>query len=646
MAQNKPALFTPRKSEAPGNDFYTYINGNWLRQAHMPPFISSYSVSEEIEDTVAFELQREINKAVNDVKKDVKMLSKEKEEIGTLALSALHTSYQKNSVSFLKTLVDKLGCIRDTDDVASTMGDFCRFRVDTLLSIFASPESKHSNTIRMCIGTGSIGLPDSSYYKATAPGKMRTLLAYIQLLRKLGKDFDVPGLELLANLESTSILPLSKASNDYEVLMTGSELVAKYKSIPWGVLFQSALDLSPSEWSHKTFLIISKLWLQHINKLFRELTIQQWKIWLAGNLILHALPILPPPYDDYHFSLFGKRLRDQTEKLPQKNLTLSVCQQWLTVSLGKVFEKCCLDHDDVRAARALSETIKEAAIERIKITPWLDISTRRKAVSKVKHVYIGIGSPEKWPKTFEATLVKDNLLKNILSLGEARTRNDMELTKHALNVHSWDDPVFAVNAYYYNQGNRLLIPGGILRFPFFDKEKSHGWNYGGLGTAMGHEITHAFDIEGKDFNDKGDSISWWTPNDNRKYNAITKKLVELFATTKYRGRPVNGTLTLSENIADLGGVAISLAALEEALHNKSEKEKKQQYIDFFTSYAVSWRVKEKKASSFQSLFMDRHAPPPLRVNLVVSQFQQWYDAFDITMNDALYIDVKDRLSIF
>ena len=646
------ALFPPRKTMTPGDDFFTYINGNWIRHARMPAFISSYSVSEEIEDEVAAKLFREIEQSVKDIQNEVKV-SREREEVGTLALSALQSSYQKNSITFLKSLVNKLGCIRDTNDVASTLGDYCRYRVNTLLSIFSGSESNHSSSIRMCIGSGSLGLPDVSYYKATAPGKMRALLGYISLLRKVGSDFDVPNLELLASLESSCVEPLIKSFGDDEFLMRGSEIVKKYKAVPWPIIFGSALDLTATEYANKQFLVLSKSWLQYMNHLFKTLTINQWKIWLAGNLILHALPILPPPYDDIHFELFGKTLRGQTEKIPQKNLSLLLCQQWLTVSLGKIFEDCCLDRDVMRAAEKLSENIKEACIERIQNTKWLNPVTRRKAISKVNHVNFGIGIPEEWPKTCELSLVRDNLLKNILLLGEALTKNDIEDSKHPLNPRIWDDPSFAVNAFYYNTGNRLIIPGGILQYPFFDSSgggqhsgQHLGWNYGGIGATIGHELTHAFDTDGKEFNEKGDSVSWWLPSDNRAYNQITKSLVTLFSKMKYKGHAVSGTLTLSENIADLGGLAIALLALEKVITKLSEEEKKQQYIDFFTSYAVSWRIKEKQAASLQGLIMDRHAPAQLRVNLVVAQFEQWYKAFDVKEDDDLYIPLQERIDIF
>ena len=640
-------LFPPQKNIKPGNDFYKHINGNWIRHAHMPPFITSYSISEEIEDTIAKELYTQIELSVKSLKEN-KPLTIEEEQIGTLALSCLQNSYQSNSVTFLKSLVNKLGCIRDINDVASSIGDFIKYRINTVLSIFASPDSKNSSKIYLCIGTGSIGLPDVSYYNATAPGKLRTLVRYIHLLRQLGREFNVQNLELLASLESTCTRSLIRSYGDSEFLMNGSEIISKYNSVPWNIIFEAAFGFTPSEWHNKKFLVLSKSWLVYLNKLFKTLSLSQWKIWLAGNTILHALPILPPPYDNMHFKLFGHNLQGQTEKIPQRNLALLLCQQWLPISLGKIFEDCCLNTESVREVKRLVNNIQDAAIKRINNLEWLDIGTRKKAILKVKHIHIGVGVPEKWATSAEPTLVRDNLLQNILKLGEIRTLNDIQLVKHKLNPDSWDDPSFAVNAYYYNQGNRLIIPGGILRFPFFDKSRSEGWNYGGIGTAIGHELTHAFDTDGKRFNEVGNAINWWLPKDNRAYNIKARALINLYEDAKYQGHSVNGSLTLSENIADLGGVAVALEALKKILEKKriSKEETKQQYIDFFTSYAVSWRIKEKREKSLQGLIMDHHAPAPLRVNLIVTQFQEWYDAFDITEDDLLYINPENRISIF
>jgi putative endopeptidase len=159
-------------------------------------------------------------------------------------------------------------------------------------------------------------------------------------------------------------------------------------------------------------------------------------------------------------------------------------------------------------------------------------------------------------------------------------------------------------------------------------------------------MTHAFDMDGKEYNEKGQRVNWWTLKDTREYNKRTNALVKLYDKQKVLGKPVDGYKTLSENIADLGGLSIALDALKQTLKNVSAEEKKKQLKDFFVSYAVSWRVKERPKKQLQALFLDVHAPTELRVNLIVSQFQEWYDSFDVVTKDEHYYLPEERISIF
>jgi predicted metalloendopeptidase len=187
-----------------------------------------------------------------------------------------------------------------------------------------------------------------------------------------------------------------------------------------------------------------------------------------------------------------------------------------------------------------------------------------------------------------------------------------------------------------------------MYWPFYSQSAPLGWNYGGLGCILGHEITHAFDRDGKEYDPDGFPKKWWTQGDNRAYNKRTKDLIRLFSNEKILEHSVSGSLTLSENIADLGGMAISLDALRRELEkrNVSDDERKKAYQQFFLSYAVSWRVKEKPEKVLQSLFLDYHAPPSLRVNLVVNQFDEWYEAFGIQETDPMFLPPETRIRIF
>jgi len=247
-------------------------------------------------------------------------------------------------------------------------------------------------------------------------------------------------------------------------------------------------------------------------------------------------------------------------------------------------------------------------------------------------------------------LSNDQLLENICILESARTEQDLERIGTKQLAGKWDEAPYVVNAYFYQETNHLIIPAANLLWPMFSiEEETHlGWNYGSLGALVGHEITHAFDKTGQEFDEHGVQRSWWTAEDRREYSKKTKTLKTLFSKQSIQERHVNGESTLNENIADLGGLGIALDALHSTMQelNLSEAQQKKELHSFFCSYAVSWRTKERVQRHLQNLLLDQHAPVEFRVNLIVSQFDDWYEVFGVGPSHSLYIPPADRIRIF
>jgi len=642
----QPDIPEPSSRINPGNDFYMYVNANWLRHASIPPYLSSYGVSEEIEDIIKVEL----NSILQDTRHKVRTIPHKDLPhttylLGTLVESTLNSHVQINNVKLLQKLLSSLQCIRSIEDVGSTLADFIKHRIPTVLTLFVAPMEVNSKLQRLLLVPGSVGLPDTAYYKGT-PDTSRILAAYETLLRRLSRDFGTEDLSHAIAFEQQIAEASDEARGDTEHLLKGSILKQEYKHIPWDAIFEP-IPL-PHSFSAQEFVVGSKKYLKYLNRWFKTWTLENWKQLLATEMLLFFIPLLPPPYDDLHFELYQKRLRDQTEKTPQHLLALKLAQQWLGSSLGSLYVRRFVDPSVKSTASTLAASIRTSAANMARSTTWLSKQTQKIAESKVKHIYLGIAYPNTFQLDKKTQLSADNLLKNVLQLASLDFSDQLEHVDKPLHPEKWDDDVFSVNAYYYNEGNRLILPAGILRWPFFHPSASDGWNYGGLGATIGHEISHAFDNDGKDYDEHGNLDPWWTKEEMKVYSEKTKALVHLYEKTEYFGRHLNGVLTLSENIADLGGLAIALEALKQKLKSQSisKEELHRQFQDFFISYAVSWRTKEKRTKAFQSLFMDVHAPPPARVNNIVCQFDEWYECFDVKPGDALYKDPKDRIRIF
>ena len=634
-----------KESIEPGDDYYMFVNSNWIKKTKMPDYLSSYGVSEEIEEIVNKKLLEIIYDCRQHYLSDSHPSNNEY-LIGIFSESVISNKNNKENIKFLQNLLSSLNCIRDRNEIASTIGDFIKHRTPTLINIEIAPTETDSEYLRVILTPNiRLGLPDLSYYKEGYAKKSITS-SYIKLLSLLGNKFNIPRLEQVFGIEE--IIANSIHDNDVwdDIIMTRDELRKKYKNIPWDILFNFIFNWTAEE---KHIIILkNKTYFSNLNKWFISFPLDTWKILFASELILHMLPVLPSPYNDWYFDMYEKRLKGHTEKKPKNILTLHLTKQWLGNSLGNIFINKFVSKYLKNKALNIAHEIKQSAIQVAESTPWLEPLTRKKAGIKVKSIYLGVAYPSTIHNDKKIKLFSNNLVKNILFLAESDFISECQKIDTKLTETEWDDDVFAVNAYYYNEANRLILPAGILQWPFFHESASDGWNFGGIGASIGHEISHAFDNDGKNYDEHGNMNPWWSRAEQIRYHKKTNKLIELYNKTLYFDKHLNGVLTLSENIADLGGVQIALNALKNRLNkrNLSEKEKRKEMCDFFHSYAVSWRTKERKEKALQSLFMDVHAPPPARVNNIVCHFDEWYECYNIKSNNKLYIDPEDRIRIF
>lgn len=648
---SKVSLPPFRKTVLPGHNFYQYVNGQWLRSTPIPPYSSSYGVSEEVESYIQGFLLREIiacqriAEAGKEARTDEEKIY---DAIGRLAMSALRPEKQKHSLDYLKRGIRSLGCMRNEEDLGRIFGYMCRFHVKTIIKLTVVPEKKDSYQLN--ISPGSFGLPDKSYYSASAPGKSNILYAYTNLIRQTTKKLDFDDFAQVIPLEAKLIGALEYINTKDDVdVMTLKDLQTRFKHIAWTSLLES-YGIPKEKMGHISYHIDSVGWLKYVNEQIQETPFENWYSLFALHTLLHALPYLPPPFDDWHFDFFGRMLRGQRKKTPQDILTLNIAKKQMRSSLGYVFVKKYLSPEFKAQSTHFVKKIIHAAMKRMPEVEWLSPETRKKAAEKLRRMGVGAAYSEPLMRNPPSVpfLQTDNLLANLYLLEAAETDRHIEyLTNHAPKG-LWDETPYSVNAYYFNDTNEIIIPAGSFFWPFFNQNHKEwvGWNFGGLGAVIGHEITHAFDQEGKEFSPSGELETWWTAEDNKNYTERTRDLIRVFGQAKILGRSINGAATLNENLADLGGLAIALDALKRELHGVSEEEQKKQLRDFFISYAVSWRTKEQHERSLQRLILDKHAPPELRVNLIVSQFDEWYDTFQIRTEDTLYIPPEERIRIF
>ena len=621
-----------------------YVNREWQRNASIPSFAASYGVSEEIEDAVRKDMLESVGRLQR---------TNKNHPLALLARSVLNTQVQDNNVRDVRQMLTGFNCLRDREDVGRAIGQLNRIQVRAPVTFVVNADTYNSNICRVHIYEPALGLPSKHYY---APGsRSRAILQYAALLKRAGTLLESEGLESVIPIESSVVPVLSDgdALRDPEesyVPVKITDLEAKFKHIPWRPMLL-AWGMPTDLIRESTYIVTNGRYLDLMNRMFHTFDLEAWRVWIRAGIVLTYLEFLPPPFDDMHYGLYGRSFRGSTQKLPQRLLMLKVLQTYATQTLSGLFVD---DHVQERvkdAATSMVRRLKAATVRRIQHLGWMAAGTKRTAVEKVRAMRMQVAYPAEWTNEFaEINVDPERLIQNLNALSSRDTaRNIGMLGKGCGETRpTWDDGAFEVNAYYYPDRNQLTIPAGMLRAPFFDLRRSVAWNYGGIGAAVGHEITHGFDADGKNYDIHGSYKDWWTAKDNEAYEAMTAALVDMYGAEEYAGGRVDGHLTLSENIADIGGVAISLDALQDYLREQgaTEAEKREAFRDFFTSYAVSWRTKDRPRKAKQALYLDVHAPAPLRVNLVVRQFAEFYEAFGIKEGDPGWIDVGERIQLW
>lgn len=632
----------------PGDNFYLYVNSHWLNNLKIPSHTSSYSVNEEIETIIEadifFILEKSKNFVINGNKAN-SYNNKILDLIGKFVLSSSRPHVQKNSITLLKKKLQNLNCIRNINDVGEALAYFNKHKIPTIVSTYLQLEKTNVGTIYVLnFIPGTLGLPDDNYYKGTAPGKIKVLNAYINFIKKICKTLEIDDLSEIVTFESLFSINYSISSNNKYDLYYGYELMSKFKHFPWESYFNTYNII---DWKNKKFRIQSPYIFKFLEKALVETDIILWKQLLSLHLILHAISILPPPYDDYHYNFYEKILEGQNTKLPQTLLTLILVKKYLSQPLSEIYRKYFLKDSLKENTTEFIKKIRNSAIEQVNKNKWLQYSTKIIARTKIKEMILSIGWPEKNMPYIFPDLQSNNLLENIYLLGETVSIQEIQFLNKSIKPGMyWQEPTFNVNAFYYNEINQLVVPAASLMYPFFSKNKSIGWNYGGLGCVIGHEIVHAFDEDGKKYGPTGLYKNWWLKIDNRRYNKYSKKLIDFYNKTKIYNTFIDGKSTLNENLADLGGISIALHALKNEIKEKTDTEKKKELRDFFISYAVSWRTKEEKQKQLQSIITDKHSPPEIRVNNIVCHIDEWYDVFDISIDNKLYIHPEERISVF
>ncbi|HVI06960.1 MAG TPA: M13 family metallopeptidase [Candidatus Binatia bacterium] len=641
----------------PGDDFYEYANGDWMKNTPIP--------ADRAGTAPALPLADEVDGRVKEI-----ILDSAKAPAGSEArkVADLYTSFmdeagiEAKGLTPLKPHLDAIGKIASKKELARALGETLRADVDALnntnfhtanfIGLWVAPDFNDVEHYTAYLLQGGIEMPDREYYLSNSDAMKETrdkYRAHVAIMLKLAGFDDPDGragriLELEhAIAEKHSSLAenddIPKANNPWNA----SDFAAKAPGLDWAEFFAGA---GLSKWAK--FIVWQPAAITGEAALVASTPLETWKDYLAFHLIDAHGGALPKALADESFDFYGKVLAGVPQQRDRWKRGVGLVNDFLGDDVGQLYAKKYFPPESKAQVEAMVVNLKAAFRRRIEALDWMNASTKNEALAKLDSLYVGVGYGESWHKYSNYEVKSDDLFGNVWRADLSEYRRRVALLGTPIDRKEWTMTPQTINAVNLPLYNALNFPAGILQPPFFDPKAPAAANYGSIGAVIGHEISHTFDNEGSAFDSKGRVRNWWTPEDLAHFQAATAKLSAQYDTYKpFPDLALNGKQTLGENIADLGGLAAAYDAYRTSLDGQSAPQQEGFSGDqqFFIAFAQSWAEKTRDAALRQQVLTDGHSPGRYRA-LEIRNIDPWYTAFEVKAGEALYLSPAERVRIW
>lgn len=636
----------------PGDNFFQYANGAWLDSAKIPDDKTTYGSFNELSEKNKEALQKLIDTIISSNPEKGTPAQKIKD----FYLSGMDTT-KINAKKFedIQYLLDDIRNLETIEDVKTKIGQLHKQGLSAVFYLYGAQDEKSPENVVSNIMQSGLGLPDRDYYLADAPSIKPLQDAYKKHLNNLfvllgyneeeaanaaEKVYEMEK-ELAAN--SMSRVAMRDPDTTYNK-MTIDELNAKTPNFDWKAYF-STLGLD----ENGTFIIGQPEFLAGFDKMLSSFSAADWKLYLERHLIGDLAPYLHAEIVNEYFSFYGVALSGLKKLRPRWQRVQSTINGSLGEEVGKLYVKEFFTPEAKAKAKELVLNLKASLAERIDKLAWMEDATKQKAKDKLAAMNIKIGYPDKWKDYSGLEITPDSYVKNALASTTFARQENLNKIGKPVDKDEWFLSPQTINAYYHPTLNEIVFPAAILQPPFFDVNADDASNYGAIGCIIGHEMTHGFDDQGRKYNLNGMREDWWTKKDEELFtknaDLIVKQFDDFIAVDSMH---INGSLTLGENIADLGGITISYNAFKKTEQGQSENKINGYTPDqrFFISYAQAWRKKIRDEAMKMAIKTDVHSPAPFRVNGPLYNIDAFYKAFEITEDKAFYRAENNRPMIW
>jgi predicted metalloendopeptidase len=641
-------------SVKPSDDFFQYVNGGWIKRTQIPPDQTrwgSFNMLIERNNDALHQIAENAAKT--------KSTDSTAQKVGDYYASGMdEKTIEAMKTKPLQDELSKIDGLKDKSDVLKEVAHLHLIGVNALFNFGSGQDDKDSTREIAQALQGGLGMPDRDYYTKTDDASKKLRDAYVahvtKMLSLLGEPAAKAGddakkimaLETSLAQASRTRVELRDPQKNYNK-MAQDEFQKLTPDWNWGDYFSGIGLTNPGDID-----VHQPDFFKAMSTTFTSAPIDDWKTYLRWHLINAAASALSNDFVNEDFNFREKTLRGTQQIKPRWKRVITSEDGEIGEALGKLYVDQYFPPAAKARALELINNLKEALGDRIKSLDWMDETTKQKALDKLAAFQVKIGYPEKWRDYSALMIDRGPFVLNELRSETFEAKRELNKIGKPVDRTEWGMTPPTVNAYYNPKMNEIVFPAGILQPPFFFANADDAVNYGGIGCVIGHEMTHGFDDQGRQYDKVGNLTDWWTKESADAYEKRRKAVVDQY--NEYEPLPglhVNGELTQGENIADIGGVKIAYAALQKALAKHPEERDKK--IDgftpeqrFFLAFAGIWRSKIRDEDQKLRLNVDPHSPGHFRVNGPLSDLSEFQKAFNIPDNAPMVRAADKKVNIW
>ena len=634
----------------PQDDLYQYVNGEWIERTAMPEDKARYGTFDILADGAELAIRAILDEARTAPE------GGEARKVGDLYSSFLDE--ERINARGVRPLIDRLAqvdALSSINELLALIGRLQRRGVGGFYAVFVDNDPGDPERYVVMLEQGGLSLPDESYYREEHFAPIRDAF-----VAHVGRMLELAGVSDAAQRARRIFELETKIAAGHWNNVDSRDSEKTYNLLPWSEASELFGEVRLEVWhnaleapvgSFDDVVLRQPSFASAVGALFTDSNLEVWKDWLSWQIIVGDAPFLSPEFVDEHFDFYGRTLTGAESIRPRWKRGVALAEGAMGEAIGKIYVERHYPPEVKARMDVLVANLIEAYRQSITDLEWMGEATRARALEKLDSFTPKIGYPVRWRDYSTLRVDVDDVLANVRAATEFEFQRNLTKIGQPVDRDEWFMTPQMVNAYYNPGFNEVVFPASILQPPFFDAQRDEAANYGAIGAVIGHEIGHGFDDQGSKFDGTGKLADWWEPSDRAAFEERTKALIEQFDALAPKLTPelhVNGALTVGENIGDLGGLSIAWKAYLISLNGEEPP-----VIDglsgaqrFFFAWAQTWRLKARKEEVARLLAIDPHSPDEFRANQIVRNIDEFYGAFDVTHDDAMWLEPTSRVTIW